>query len=361
MNAGNDYVEFIRLLLANDLGDSNVFSPKNYELVLFDSPEALVEEIQQKNEEYGLARLIAGYSWPWVSNKDSSKFDIQLGSLSLKWNSTSVDWINAPNSVAEVGCIHTTQGYDLNYAGIIFGHEIGYDPEKNEIVINPENYHDRNGKQSIKDPEQLKSYILNIYKTILLRGIKGAYLYACDENLHNYLKNYIKSAEAPQIEDIADSEVVELKPYINSVPFYDLEVAAGNFSSLQHAEQREWQLVPDDVVVSESLFACRVVGESMNRIIPNNSICLFRTERGGSRNGKIVLVEHSDNTEGDIGSNYTVKEYQSIKREKVDGWKHKEISLVPRSNDPSFESIVLTEDESSNYRVIGEFVQVLNQ
>jgi hypothetical protein len=97
----------------------------------------------------------------------------------------------------------------------------------------------------------------------------------------------------------------------------------------------------------------------MNRVIPNNSICLFRSERGGSRNGKIVLVEHSDAIDGDTGSNYTVKEYQSIKREGEGGWEHKEISLIPKSNDPSFEPIVLTEGQSSSYRVIGEFVRVL--
>lgn len=359
VNAGNDYVDFIEKLLANDLKGTPVFLPKNYELVLFDSPEDLVEEIHKRNEEYGLARLIAGYSWPWVSNKDSSKFDIQLGNVSLKWNSTSVDWINVPNSVTEVGCIHTTQGYDLNYAGIIFGHEIGYDPVKNEIVINSDNYHDRNGKQSIKDPQQLKGYILNIYKTILLRGIKGAYVYACDKNLRNYLKKYIQDSQAPSSSEIMTTDVVKLKPFINSVPLYNLDVAAGDFSSAQQAELREWQLVPDDVVITDNLFACKVVGESMNRVIPNGAICLFRIERGGSRNGKIVLVEHSDHIEGDIGSNYTVKEYQSIKRQDEDGWEHKEISLVPRSNDSSFESIVLTEDKSSEYRVIGEFVQVL--
>lgn len=359
VNAGNDYVDFVQRLLDNNLGNSGVFLPKNYEFKLFDSAEALVTKIHEKDAEHGLARLIAGYSWPWISKKDKAKFDIQLGGVRLQWNSTSADWINAANSVAEVGCIHTTQGYDLNYAGIIFGHEIGYDPVKQEIVINPDNYHDKNGKQSIRDPQQLKKYILNIYKTILLRGIKGTYVYACDENLRNYLSKYIQPSEFPVAQKKVVANVIELKPYVNAVPFYDLEVAAGDFSSVQKAEQQDWQLVPDDVVVSKSLFACRVVGESMNRVIPNNSICLFRSERGGSRNGKIVLVEHSDAIDGDTGSNYTVKEYQSIKREGEGGWEHKEISLIPKSNDPSFEPIVLTEGQLSSYRVIGEFVRVL--
>ena len=259
----------------------------------------------------------------------------------------------------EVGCIHTTQGYDLNYAGVIFGNEIGYDPEKEELVIKHENYHDRNGKQSIDDPAELKSYILNIYKTILLRGIRGTYVYACDEHLRAYLKKYINPAANPTIEETVEAKVIEIRPRINAVPLYDLEVAAGDFGSLQQAEQQAWQLVPDDVTITDSLFACKVVGESMNLVIPNGSICLFRMERGGSRNGKIVLVEHTDNVEGDLGSNYTVKEYESTKRQDEHGWEHKEIRLLPRSSDAGFEPLVLSEGQSSSYQVIGEFVRVL--
>ena len=113
------------------------------------------------------------------------------------------------------------------------------------------------------------------------------------------------------------------------------------------------------MVISESLFACCVIGESMNRIIPNDSICLFRIERGGSRNGKIVLVEQSENIDSDSGSNYTVKEYESSKIEDETGWSHKQITLKPRSNDISFEPIVLSDEDQLSYRVIGEFVCVL--
>ena len=97
----------------------------------------------------------------------------------------------------------------------------------------------------------------------------------------------------------------------------------------------------------------------MNKVIDNGSTCLFRLERGGSRNGKIVLVEHSDVIDGDSGSHYTVKEYQSIKKEHEGGWSHKKILLKPNSYDENFKALELTEDQSSSYRVIGEFVQVL--
>lgn len=128
----------------------------------------MIGQIKQREEEGGLSRLIAGYSWEWISSKNKDAYDIEIGDVKLKWNGTSNDWINSDGAVNEVGCIHTTQGYDLNYSGIIFGNEISYDKDKNEIVIYSENYFDKNGKQSIKDPEELKAFIINIYKTILL-------------------------------------------------------------------------------------------------------------------------------------------------------------------------------------------------
>src|SRR5690606_14284703 len=116
---------------------------------------------------------VAGYAWPWISRKDPDAYDIQIADVQLRWNRTTIDFINTPGAEHEVGCIHTTQGYDLNYAGVIFGHEIRYDAKLDQIVIDKDSYHDRNGKQTIDDPEELKQYILNIYKTIMLRGIKG--------------------------------------------------------------------------------------------------------------------------------------------------------------------------------------------
>ena len=83
VQAGDDYVDFVKRLLDNKLGDSTTYSPMNYELVMFDSPQALVSAIHKKDDEHGLARLIAGYSWPWVSKKDTGKYDIQLGDVRL--------------------------------------------------------------------------------------------------------------------------------------------------------------------------------------------------------------------------------------------------------------------------------------
>ncbi len=357
VGGGNAYVDFVDALLNVRLQAGKQFSSRRYEFALFDSIEDMVSTIQQKNEKFGLSRLIAGYAWPWVSKKDEKLFDIKIKDTQLRWNNTNTDWINSKNSEQEVGCIHTTQGYDLNYTGIIFGEEITYDKARDEIVIDENKYFDRNGKQSIHDPAELKKYILNIYKTIMLRGIKGAFVYACDDGLRDYLAEHIPMHGSAT--EKKKEAVFELKPFVNTVPFYDLQAAAGGFSELQQAEHTEWVVVPEDVKVSESLFACNVVGESMNKVISNGATCLFRLDRGGSRNGKIVLVEHSDVIDGDSGSHYTVKEYESFKVEDNSGWRHQKILLKPVSYDNAFDVLEITEDKSSHYHVIGEFLRVL--
>ena len=153
---------------------------------------------------------------------------------------------------------------------------------------------------------------------------------------------------------------MKAEPYVNAVPLYSLLPAAGSFSEQQRAEIDDWIVLPEGERADKNLFACKVQGESMNRIIPNGAVCLFRTDQGGSRNGKIVLVEHSDIIDDDSGSHYTVKEYESIKSEDGDSWAHQRILLKPRSSDPSFETLVLSEDDTSRYRVVGEFLRVLD-
>ena len=83
------------------------------------------------------------------------------------------------------------QGYDLNYVGLIIGPEIYYDIERKLIKVNKRNYFDRNGRINIDTEEELHNYIINIYKTIMLRGILGCYIYVCDENLRNYFRKHI--------------------------------------------------------------------------------------------------------------------------------------------------------------------------
>ncbi|MBA9075020.1 hypothetical protein GGR22_003197 [Flavobacterium gossypii] len=191
---GVDYINFIDDLLECNLERKELFLKNNlYEFYLFDDLSQMINELQKREDEFQQARLVAGYAWKWKSKKKSNVYDIHIQDIKLKWNSVNSDWINSKNAFFEVGCIHTTQGYDLNYTGVIFGNEISYNPDTNEIVINKDNYFDRNGKSGIVDVKELKNYILNIYKTLMYRGMRGTFVYACDENLRRYLEEHILS------------------------------------------------------------------------------------------------------------------------------------------------------------------------
>ena len=144
---------------------------------------------------------------------------------------------------------------------------------------------------------------------------------------------------------------------MNLLPFYDLKVAEGSFSEVQSVEEMRWVAMPDGVRPSSDLFVCQVIGESMNKVIPNGAYCLFRKYSGGSRNGQIVLVESTSIQDTDYGSCYTIKEYESKKTEDGEGWKHQSIVLKPLSTVVGYAPIVLEAEELKEFRVIGVFVK----
>lgn len=356
VKGGNNYVKLVHQLFDESI---NKNKPKTnigfYDFKLFDNLKEMVNQIQLKEKEEKLSRMVAGFAWEWISKNDKSRFDIVIEDTFLQWNSTDKDWVNSTNAKNEVGCIHTTQGYDLNYAGVIIGPELDYDFENQEFIVYKDRYKDKNGKNSIKDPKVLLDFVINIYKTILLRGIEGTYIYVCNPNLRQYFSQFIPIYQ----EKTKQEKLLKIldEPNEHTVPFYDLEIAAGNFSDLQAVGDSKFIEVRD-LSFSQDYFICKVVGESMNKVIPNGSFCLFKKYTGGSRNGLIILVEGSEIFDSETGAHYTIKEYSSKKVTDEEGWHHEEIILKPLST-KSYEPIVLRDEETINFKVIGLFVKVI--
>src|SRR5690606_39817402 len=151
---------------------------------------------------------------------------------------------------------------------------------------------------------------------LMLRGIRGTYLYVCDEGLRDYFAQVIPIAGEDNPAMAAKPQAnndIPLIPFENSVPLYDLSAAAGDFSEQQQVsdDEKEFIRVPEGIRISGDHFACRVVGESMNKIILNGSVCLFIKYQGGSRNGLIDLDQHTNKHGADFGSKYTVNEYHN--------------------------------------------------
>jgi len=357
VKGGNNYIKFVDDLLHVKRSSTSKYEVDDYQLFIFDSLTELYARLGEEENKHGLCRMVAGYSWPWLSKEDKQAIDIKIDGLEFQWNQTDKDWINSPNAFQEIGCIHTTQGYDLNYTGVIFGKEINYNKVTNSIEIDKKLYFDKNGKNGVSDIEDLKSYIINIYKTIMYRGIKGTFVYACNPELNEYFKKHIQEYKAALPFRILPFK--EVKPYINAIPLVDISAAAGAFSDLQIHSDFDWIELPFNISVREGYFVCKVVGESMNKRIPNGSYCLFRKDYGGSRNGKTVLVESTYVQDSDFGSGYTVKEYHSTKLMDEDGWHHESITLKPLSTKDSYENIELTGDELTDFKVVGIFDRVI--
>lgn len=188
VKGGNGYIEYVEQLLAGQVKEKKKF--EDYELKLVTDFRKFNDLMYRKEKEFQLVRMAAGYAWPWPSKKDKSLYDIEIQGVKKQWNHCTEDWILSREAIDEVGCIHSVQGYDLNYGFIILGNEIGYDAEKQCMLIRPQNYFDQNGKRSA-EYKDLKEYIRHIYYVLLTRGIRGTYLYICDPALREYISEYV--------------------------------------------------------------------------------------------------------------------------------------------------------------------------
>ncbi len=187
---GNEYLSFVRNLF--EKWDVDYNKVKNYDFKIFTNFRKFREAIYSRDKEFWLSRIVAWYAWHRNSKDNPNKHDIEIDWVKMFWNSTNRDWVNSKNALHEIGCIHTVQWYDLNYVGVILWKELSYDRVTREFKVNKEYYHDRNGKRGIKEGYELKRYIINIYKTLMTRGIKGTYIYIVDDALREYLQSKIK-------------------------------------------------------------------------------------------------------------------------------------------------------------------------
>ncbi len=179
----------------------------DFDLQLFDSPQALHEAIEQKNEQTRLSRVVAGYCWEWEKDgrSDPDAVDIKIGEYERSWNlDTSDPWAIAEGSIDEVGCIHTCQGLEFDYVGVIIGKDLKY--RDGEIIVDHEERAstDRSlfgiKKMFKENPEQAaetaEELIKNTYRTLMTRGMKGCYVYCCDDELQEYLRTRIENCSA---------------------------------------------------------------------------------------------------------------------------------------------------------------------
>ncbi len=177
------------------------FENIDYDFKVIDSPTELRDIIFEKNKLNNKARLVAGYCWNWVSKKNKSDSDIVIPDFDFKmcWNLATDGnlWIIKPESVNEIGCIHTCQGLDLDYVGVIIGDDLVVrdgkvlvDPSKRATTDKSLNGYKillKNNPEEAK--RQVSLIIRNTYRTLMTRGMKGCYVYFTDNETRDYFKS----------------------------------------------------------------------------------------------------------------------------------------------------------------------------
>lgn len=176
-----------------------------FDFQIFDDPKEMYEKIIEKNNQNFKSRLVAGYCWNWISKKDPNENDIILegGKLSAKWNLTQhgMLWIEKDESISEIGCIHTCQGLELDYVGVIIGPDLQLSGGHVITDVNERAKSDasiKGLKKMMKEnpagaTRRGREIVLNTYRTLLTRGMKGCYVYCTDKELANHLRSLISA------------------------------------------------------------------------------------------------------------------------------------------------------------------------
>lgn len=202
-NGSDGYITWLDEILGITDESEISFAGASYDFMVFKDPSELYKEIRTKNEVANKSRMLAGYCWDWVSKNDPGAFDIVFPEYDFraKWNleSRGSAWIIDPNSVDDIGCIHTSQGLELDYVGVIIGPDFKL---VNEVLTTDPSgragtdvsLHGYN-KEFKENPElaskKADQIIRNTYRTLMTRGMKGCYIYCTDREVEEYFRKHL--------------------------------------------------------------------------------------------------------------------------------------------------------------------------
>ncbi|MDY0118527.1 MAG: DUF2075 domain-containing protein [Bacilli bacterium] len=197
-NGSEGYIAFLDALLGIRRTANYDYFDLDYDIRVYDDPVKMREDLRELNKINNKARMIAGYCYEWVTqrNPDNDLYDIELGdNFKAKWNFRNTNtWAIDETSFDQVGCIHTSQGLEFDYIGVIIGNDLRYENGKVITDYTKRAKSDRSldGIQKYGRYKEADEIIRNTYKTLLTRGQKGCYIYCEDRALNKYLKERIE-------------------------------------------------------------------------------------------------------------------------------------------------------------------------
>lgn len=194
-NGSDLYIQFLNNLLQIDEYVNIDITELNFDIEVFDDPILMRDELRKKNQINNKARMVAGYCYDWNVKNHRDEYDIYLeNGFRAKWNlENDKVWAINPNSFEEVGCIHTAQGLEFDYVGVIIGNDLRYDEVNHQIIIDKSKISKDDKTSGIKSCGEglARQLIKNTYKTLLTRGQKGCYIYCEDKALARYIKRML--------------------------------------------------------------------------------------------------------------------------------------------------------------------------
>jgi DUF2075 family protein len=284
------------LLQIRPTGNFDNGAEDQYEFRVFDDAAELYRALKARNAD-NKARLVAGYSWDWPTGGRQRRGHVKhvtADGLSLPWNFSGENWATAADGIDQVGCVHTSQGVEFDWFGVLIGPDLRFengrvfgDPAKRartDSSLKGWKTALREAKDDAAATEavlnKVQAIIKNTYKVLLSRGRKGCFVWCADPGLREYLRDRLRLAvrtlatrasaastapPAPPPEIVANPPG---RPFEKWVPVYELSAAAGDFGPSAAADCLGWIESPPGIHTDERHFAARVHGRSMEPLIP---------------------------------------------------------------------------------------------
>lgn len=201
-NGSDQYIQLINNILQIGKPMDIDLKELNFDIRVFDDPNELRDTLRELNKINNKARMVAGYCYDWNVKHNRGEYDIYLeNGFKAKWNlENDKIWAINPNSFEEVGCIHTAQGLEFDYIGVLIGNDLRFDKTGGKIITDRTKISKddkSSGIRSAKD-DVAERLIKNTYKTLLTRGQKGCFIYCEDKALVDYIRSFLVSYDVTE-------------------------------------------------------------------------------------------------------------------------------------------------------------------
>jgi len=339
-NGSDGYIAFLDHVLGLKETANRTLDTERFDFRVFDTPSEMKQALKAADAGNNKSRMCAGYCYDWNVKHKRGEWDIVIGDFKAKWNLENDDvFAINPKSFNEIGCIHTVQGMEFEYVGVIIGKDLIY---KNGIVKTDQSAISADDKSSgirtCRDKELADRLIRNTYKVLMTRGLKGCFVYCEDTALREYLRFWL-----PVEDDENDKEEDDLI-YLPLVG----EIAAGHENFMEEDVIAQLGVAPSELHPKEpgKYFFLRVSGDSMIG--------------ADIYDGNAVLIRKMSNPKGDLKDGDIVACMLHGDRATLKTFYKKRDGILLHPENPEYEDIFIPYEEFiiGDARIIGKMISV---